>query len=126
MDVRDIDEFMEDVDEYEIRDVETIEYDDRERVRAVKVTMFKPIAEVEAELYIDAYYKKESQPDFIAPARGALSIEPAEWYVLDYHPDRQGADQDAVMRLYKLIYESKIDFREVLDKAYEINVVRGK
>jgi len=124
MDVRDIDEFMEDVDEYEVKEMDTVE-DDRGAVRAVKVIMVKPIAGDEAELFVNAWLHRERSYDFGRPDEDvpAMQMGGAEWYEPEYNVSQQEADDEAVRRLHNLIGKGDINFRKVLNKSYEVDIL---
>lgn len=122
--LRDINKFMNDIGEYEVSNIEVVEEDEYDNPLALKIKMVNPMTEQKAELYVDAWYKRESNYDMYPrnPKVPAIEYGRKEWYEVVYRPDKQEADQDAVMRLYKLIYEDKVNLGEILDKPYQLKV----
>lgn len=127
MEVRDVDEFMEDIDEYQVKDVERWE-DEHGNLKHLTVVMESVIAEDTAELWVEALYKRDSNYDMYPsnPKAPAIEYGRKEWCELTYYPDKQDAEHDAVIQLYKLLFEDKVDFDEVLDIPYELEILRGK
>lgn len=126
--VKDIDEFIEDIDEYQVKDVERWE-DEKGNLRHLIVVMERPFAEITQKLHVDAWYNKEKEYDMQArnPKMPAMQIGGAEWYELTYNPDKQdeSIDEDAKVALYRIMYNGDVDFDEVLDIPYKVELRRG-
>lgn len=125
MNVRDIDEFMKDVDEFQVDNLEAVEHEERGYVEAVKVKMVKPITGQQETLVLRAWLHREREFDLHAPHPDvpAMQVGGGQWYELEFRVSEQKADKEAVVKLHNLIGQNKVNFREVLGEAYTLDIV---
>jgi len=128
MNVRDINEFLDDIGEYDVKEVKR-KQGEKGTLRYLIVVMANPITQVEQELRVNAWYNKEKDYDMHTPNQNlpAIQVGGREWYELTYNPDKQdeSIDDDAKLRLHKLMFNGEKIFDDVIDIPYEYKIRHG-
>jgi len=126
MQVKDTHEFLADIDEYEVDRMRAVESEKINDIVAVKVYLKKPISGEQELVSVNAYPRKEKgMSDLGLRAAGtedALSYEPKKWYQLEFRADEQECSGEAIGAFLNRVYDNQIDFRDVLDKSYTLDV----
>jgi len=121
MDTKDIDDFVADIDEWQIvgKDKEIKRSDNYEPHILITIYLKKEFAEETAKVHISGYHWRENTDAFIdtqtVRERNAFTIKPREEWRLELD-----TNQEAAGIVQRKLYENDIDLRELLEIPYEI------
>lgn len=127
MNVRDLDEFMADIDEWVLDDVERWE-DEKGGLNHLILKLEKPITEEEVEIFVDAHVVQESSSLIPNPRDGenrAFVFGASSHYLLTLN---KGQDKSIPASALNFAHESLMDsavdkVQKVLDKQYRLEVI---
>lgn len=123
MDVVDINDFMEEIDEWRIQEIEVKEDEENPRHITICVDMVKVFESVKETLFISGWldYDKPSPTHSVGPSKkpDSLNYQRNPHYNLTLELSQKGED-GAIGALYRQLRESKAYLREELDYPFKI------
>ena len=115
MEVKNVDKFLADIDQYEYTDTELIKHDGKPR--AIKIHLKKPVSGETAATHIKITHRREA-----SQTNSPFHLQ-REWYELNYNPQKQGdTPVQAAKHTYQLLYDGEISFRHLLRKPYTLEL----
>jgi len=123
MNVKNITEFVEDIDEYEIAEMK-LEETEGYKSDFIRIRMTKTFSENMAEIILIAHKMNDDRYEQFKPVgRDNYVYESKSYYELLFDVREQEADQEAIRKIRHMIWNDELDLRQVTEIPYELEVI---